>query len=101
MSEEKEETFILCIRKEDTKWATVTEGSTLTNCVECDEPVWISPASVKVMLERECTPLCIHCAVDKPTPRGIKPPSAGQLKEIIRELKKELGNENPTDRFKK
>jgi hypothetical protein len=95
----EEDTFILCIRKEDSKWAIVTEGSTLTNCCECDEPVWISPASVTVMLERECKPLCIHCAVDKPKPKGIKAPSTEQLKEIIKELKKDLENENPTNRF--
>ena len=101
MSDEQEETFILCMRKEDTKVENIAEGSTLTNCGECDEPVWISPASVTVMLEKECTPLCIHCAVDKPTEKGItpQPPSAEQLKEILKEMMKILKNENPTDRF--
>jgi hypothetical protein len=92
--------YIICIRKTDTKWATITEGSTLTNCCECDEPVWISPASVQVMLESDVKPLCIYCMEGKPPPAEINPPSAEQLKEIIRELKKEL-DENPTNRFKK
>lgn len=90
--------FILCLRKEDTKWATVTEGSTLTNCTECDEQVWISPASVQVMLEFDAKPLCLYCAASKPG-RGIHPPSTEQLKEIIKELKKELKIEDPTDRL--
>jgi hypothetical protein len=93
--------YIICIRKSDTKWATVTKGSTLTNCCECDEPVWISPASVEVMLERSAKPLCIYCMENRPPPESIHPPSGEQLKEIIRELQKELKSENPTDRFKK
>lgn len=97
----EEEAFILCMRQEDTKWENITEGSTLTNCTECDKPMWISPASVEVMLERNAKPLCIWCATNKPPPRGVKPPSVGQLKEIIRELKKELKIEDPTDRFEK
>lgn len=95
----KERNYILCIRKEDTKWTTVSEGSTLTNCCECDEQVWISPASVQVMLEHDVKPLCMWCAAGKPA-RGINPPSAEQLKEIINELKKELKIEDPTDRLK-
>src|SRR5437899_540037 len=102
MSEE-EEAFILCMRKSDTTRLTiVSEGSTLTNCCECDEPVWISPASVQVMLERNCKPLCMWCAADKPPAKEVKPPSAEQLKEIIKELQKEVESwkhEDPTDRF--
>jgi hypothetical protein len=100
MNNEKESTYILCIRKADSKWSIVAEGSTLTNCIDCDQQVWISPASVDVMLERQCKPLCLYCALEKKPDRAILPPSTGQLKEIIKELKKELEIENPTNRFK-
>lgn len=95
--------YIICFRQEDSNSSGViiVEGSTLTNCCECDKPVWISPASVGVMLEGNATPLCLYCASDMPPDKGINPPNAEQLKEVIRELKKELKIENPTDRFKK
>src|SRR2546425_1219693 len=59
MSEE-EEIYILCVRKEDSEWTTISEGSTLTNCCECDQPVWISPASTQVMLENNAW--CEKCS---------------------------------------
>jgi len=101
MSNEIEPRYILCIRKEDTKWSSIAEGSTLTNCIDCDQQVWISPASVEVMLERDAKPLCLYCALDKKPDRSVLPPSMKQLQEIIKELKKELGIENPTNRIKK
>lgn len=97
---EKDTDYIICLRRSDTKWATITENSSLSNCAECDEPVWISPASIKIMLDRDLKPLCIYCAAEcGDEDKTIKPPSVEQVKEIIRELKKEAGNENPTDRF--
>jgi hypothetical protein len=100
MSEETEEDlFILCMRKDDTELSNVVEGSSLTDCFKCDHQVWISKASVQVMLEHDAKPLCGECAVKMPA-RGVNPPSAEQLKEILIAMKNILKNEDTTDRFK-
>jgi len=68
----------------------VVEGSTITNCVRCDKRVWIAPSGLQIMAEHKVEPLCFTCAKEMtPDEVNIHPPSKAQMKEIIKELKRD------------
>ena len=59
-------------------------GSTVARCLECREPVWLSPASRQVAIENECAPICAGC-VSTSLASGdvhVYPPTESQLEEL-------------------
>lgn len=87
---EEHENYIICVRQEDAKTENIADGSKTTNCCECDKPLWISPASIAMMLDHNAKPVCLQCAAASGSPpRDIKPPTAEQLKEVMKKLKNE------------
>lgn len=76
--------YLVCsaIRTSPTPWIA---GTKIYFCKNCSTEIWVSPASEKVMKEKELAPICTHCAADlaKEMPEiEIAPPTADQIKEI-------------------
>lgn len=70
---------------------TPVEGSTITNCVECDDRLWIAPASDS-LAGYDLKPLCFKCAskmaADDNEPIEVVPPTPEQMKELKQELER-------------
>lgn len=92
MSEEK--TVIVCVRTKDAE--DHISNATITNCSECDEPVWLSPASQEIVVDHNGVIICTQC---------IKFDKDAKLMELtegqIQELKQHFKDENTTDRLRK
>lgn len=62
------------------------ESSVPRRCLECREPIWITPASLDLAAEHECIFLCVPCLVDASPPGDVEvePPNEAQRREFAR-----------------
>lgn len=61
-------------------------GSTLHYCTMCARQVWVSPASLDLMIKKRAKILCISCGVDHATEHGDMDLLLGgaQITELMR-----------------
>jgi hypothetical protein len=95
MSDEKEQTIMVCIRIADSRDGQVAANSTIANCSECDEPIWMSRASQDQMVETDARPVCMQCFTP-PKDAQFLPPTKEVIKELLDHITHE---EKPTDRL--
>jgi hypothetical protein len=88
------ESIMVCIRVADAKPENVAANSCISNCTECDAPIWMSKASQDQMVEQEGRPICIPCFKPPPDSEFVPP-----TKEVMKEIIEHITNEKPTDRF--
>jgi hypothetical protein len=85
----KEPKHIVCLSVSSD--LTPVQGSTITNCVECDDRLWIAPASDS-LAGYDLKPLCFGCAAKKAKeddePTVIEPPTPEQIRELKQELER-------------
>jgi hypothetical protein len=86
MAESGEEggAFLLCMRVVGSPKILVP-GSTKTRCTDCGEPVWVSPASLKLSKKRKLKTVCMQCADEraaKDDDLHIQAPTEEQRQEI-------------------
>lgn len=95
MSDE-DSTYIICLRQ--TFEGTIVRDSLTSNCCECDSPIWITPATMKIMVDEDAKLICFQCveARKKKEEIEVQPPTQEQIKEAIKELTNE---NNPTKRI--
>lgn len=88
-SSEEEPKHIICLSVSAD--LTPVEGSTITNCVECDDRLWIAPASDS-LAAKDLKPLCFKCAAAKARednePIEVCPPTPEQMQELKKELER-------------
>lgn len=56
---------IVCGRTKEIDYSSVVSGTTIDNCNECNEDVYMSPASKTLQLDYEVKILCNQCAAPK------------------------------------
>lgn len=87
------QSVVACIQIRDLK--TPSEGSREGICIECRGRVWVSPAAVAVLRERECDIVCLECVADAAATGGknymvqIYGESVGEMKRFLKETKDE------------
>jgi hypothetical protein len=100
MSEEPEQTVMVCMRISDAKDGQVQKDSFQTNCTECDAPIWMTPASHDQLVDVNAVAICTRCFVP-PEGATLNPPTREVMKEILEHmLKAKKQDENTTDRFR-
>jgi hypothetical protein len=86
---QKEPKHIICLSV--SAGLTPVLGSTITNCVECDDRLWIAPASDS-LAGYDLKPLCFGCADKKAKadnePIEVHPPTPEQIEELKQELER-------------
>jgi hypothetical protein len=83
---------MVCVRVADALEGNTAVSSVITNCSECDEPIWLSKASQDQMVEVGARLICMRCW--KPAEDSkLMPPSKGVIEELIKHLTQ---HEKPT-----
>jgi hypothetical protein len=93
-----ENVCMVCVRVSEALEGNVAVSAVITNCSECDEPIWLSKASQDQMVEVGAKLICMQCF--KPTEDArLMPPSRGVIEELIKHLTKQQ-HEKPTSRIR-
>lgn len=84
-----DETMIVCA---PISWEAVP-GSTVAECGECGQKVWLSPSGVKILGEQVAAPVCVPCGME--LMRGddnvvIQPPTPEQVTEVVQYMTEHL-----------
>ena len=84
--DDEEEITVLCFKVLMMPTAPVP-GCSKVPCVECGQPVWISPATAAHMVGKRHRVCCAECVANDSDPdREVMPPTDGQIAEIIAQV---------------